>query len=143
MTNVRVKIEGADRLRRILIDSPGRVAVGVGGALRVEAENIMAESKDLVPIDTGTLRASGFVAPVRVRGPHVEVEMGYGGAASAYALAVHEHPSEHSPGSWRSGVTWSRPGTGPKYLERPALAASRGMGVRLGQAIEKIMRRFR
>lgn len=50
----------------------------------------MAESKRRVPVDTGTLKNSGFVEkPVRISGV-ITLELGYGGAAEDYAIPVHE-----------------------------------------------------
>ena len=93
----------------------------------------MLTSKGEVPVDLGTLMGSGNVDNVKRTRDRVSVEMGYGGAAAAYALAVHEHPSSHSPRSWSGGVVFSK--GGPKYLERPALAAARGMAGRLARKL--------
>ena len=80
----------------------------------------MRESRDrFVPVDTGALQRSGMVDRPERHGDEIQVKLSYGGAAQAYALAVHEYPSAHSPRSWRGGVRWSKPGTGPKYLETP------------------------
>lgn len=113
----------------------------IGAALYRRAQKIMADSKEhYVPVDLGTLKSSGHVAPPSYSGRTVTVELSYGDAASAYALAIHEHPSKHSPPSWlaRTGgaivtgnqgqgvntsVRFSPAGTGPKYLERPMMAA--------------------
>lgn len=97
----------------------------IGGALYRQAQRIMAESKErFVPVDLGTLKSSGKVHPPKYSGRTVTVELSYGDAASAYALAVHEHPSRHSPPSWQGAqITFSPSGTGPKYLERPLMAA--------------------
>lgn len=66
--------------------------VGVDGEKAVVAtmyqqgEMTMSASQKIVPVDTGTLKDSKFV---RVNGN--TVELGYGGAASAYAWEVHEN----------------------------------------------------
>lgn len=107
----------------------------------------MARSKsEFVPVDLGTLRASGTVKPVKRSGTNYSVTLYYGGPSAPYALAVHEHPSEHSPPSWRgkgvedilavrTRIPWSLDGRGPKYLERPLLQAMDGMAERLGARI--------
>jgi hypothetical protein len=94
----------------------------VAAALYQIAQEIMTEAKRRCPVDQGILRASGRVSlPVR-NGNTVTVMLSFGGAANAYALAVHEHPSEHSPESWRKaeetgrGIRWSVAGTGPHFL---------------------------
>ena len=68
-----------------------RVAKAVGGdvigrRLVPEAEKIMTTAKRNTPVDTGTLRSSGMVT-ARAKG----VELSFGGAASAYAVIVHEN----------------------------------------------------
>lgn len=112
------------KLERITREFPNAVK----RALKIEAELVMASSKrHYVPVDLGTLRASGFVnEPVRT-GKDVSVTMGYGGAAKAYALTVHETPSEHDPRTWKGKEIQFGPGDrGPKYLERPLMAAVNG-----------------
>lgn len=145
------------RLNRIASKFPDKVKA----ALRIEAELIMTTSKrDFVPVDLGTLRSSGHVDnPVRT-GKDISVKLSYGGAAADYALAVHEHPSEHDPPSWKnnvievpnfsgssgttqaSTVTFSPAGRGPKYLERPLMEASVNMtqrlATRLGADVEDL-----
>lgn len=97
----------------------------VGGALYRQAQLIMADSKEhYVPVDLGPLQSSGKVHPPTYFGRTVSVELSYGDAAAAYALAIHEHPSKHSPPSWQGvSVKFSPSGTGPKYLEKPLMAA--------------------
>lgn len=113
----------------------------IRSSLRIEAEMVMTDSKEnYVPVDLGTLRSSGFVEPVEYDGGKFSVKLVYGGAAAPYALAVHEHPSEHSPPSWSGNVHFSPPGRGPKYLERPMLVAISGMERRIGDRLKSSMR---
>lgn len=107
-------------------------------ALHVEAERVMTTSKrDHVPVDDGTLRASGFVNPPERSGKDISISMGYGGAAEAYAVSVHETPSKHDPPSWRGvDVQFHPAGRGPKYLERPMMDAIPGMAVRIATRME-------
>lgn len=83
-----------------------RHAVVVGAYL--EANNIMALSKRLVPVDLGVLRASGYVTNPQEQGSRTVIEMGYGGGFSgAYATVVHERlDAHHEVGQ-------------AKYLEQP------------------------
>lgn len=127
--------EMAMKLGRVIDAMPDRVAA----ALYKEAVDILNISKrDLVPVDLGPLRASGHVQlPVR-KGKRVSVTIGYGGPSAAYAVVVHEHPSDMSPYSWRNAVDevrFSPAGRGPKYLERPFMAATRGMAERISEQI--------
>lgn len=92
---MKVKLLGANdmkqKIRQIADKFPDRVAA----ALYQEAQIEMTESKRRVPVDTGTLRASGHVAePVR-NGRNISVTLSYGGAASDYAIPVHENLEAH------------------------------------------------
>lgn len=84
----------------------------IDGALTLEAEAIMAVSKQIVPVDTGALRSSGFVAQPTQSGNTHQIDMGYGGAASDYAVIVHERLDTHHPVGQA------------KYLEQPLREAA-------------------
>jgi len=137
-------VTGVPQMQRNLQRAAAQIRDKVAAALYREAERVMTKSKrDHVPVDTGTLRASGHVEqPVR-KGRNVSVTLAFGGPAAPYALAVHEHLSRHSPPSWQHGhVTFSPAGRGPKYLERPLLAAVPGLAKRLAEdiALEKTVK---
>jgi hypothetical protein len=70
-------------------------------ALKKEAEITMTESKLEVPVDTGSLRNSGFVQAPKMFNNNISVKLGYGGVATKvnpktgelttqYAIQVHE-----------------------------------------------------
>lgn len=62
----------------------------VARAIYTEAQIEMTEMKRRTPVDTDTLRSSGFVEePVRTP-RKIYVVLGFGGAAKAYAIYVHE-----------------------------------------------------
>ncbi len=107
------------------------------GPLNLEAELIMTEAKQNTPVapDGGTLRASGHVQPPKITGSTVVFTLGFGGAASAYALAVHEHPSKHSPPSWAGGVTWNV--GGPQFLKNAMNKAEAGLGRRVARNLHR------
>lgn len=120
-------MKGADemiaRLRQLAAKFPDRV----GASLYKRGQVIMTQSKRLCPVasDGGVLRASGQVSqPVR-SGRNISVTLSYGGAADAYAIAVHEHISEHDPPSWQvmneegKLIQWTSAGTGDHFLQRP------------------------
>lgn len=120
---------------------PDRVAA----ALYTEAQIVMTESKRRCPVakDGGVLRASGMVAtPVRSAARGISVTLSYGGAASAYAIAVHEHISEHDPPSWQTMneegrmIQWTTPGTGDHFLSGPINEAVPEMGKRLAARLD-------
>lgn len=56
---------------------------------------IMTEAKKRAPLDVGTLRNSGYVTLPKREGDDVFVEVGFGGAAKAYAVKQHEELSYH------------------------------------------------
>ncbi len=132
----------------------------LGRALYREAERIMADSKQHhVPVDLGTLKGSGHVQLPVVSGTRVVVTMGYGGAASGYAVYLHEGtgpvvgrppfmPPVDAIRKWakRKGIpeeaafaiarAIGQRGQRPlKYLETPANNARRGMDKRLAQDV--------
>jgi hypothetical protein len=114
-------------LKRIAGKFPDRVA-----AAQYEiAQQILTEAKRRCPVAPngspkgtvpGALRVSGMVhKPVR-SGRNISTTISFGGAADAYAIAVHETISEHDPPSWtimyeRGGlIQWTSDGTGDHFL---------------------------
>lgn len=104
---ISARVSGMAGLRRALAAAGERGNEALAAAVADEADAIMAESKRRAPVDTGTLRSSGTVAPVERQRGKVSVEMGYGGAASAYALVQHEE------------MGYNHPVGEAKFLERP------------------------
>jgi hypothetical protein len=129
------RIEGLDALQARLKKSPKTATRQLARGLSVEAETIMTAAKRLTPVapDGGTLRSSGHVKPAVIKRKSASVVLGFGGAASDYAEAVHEFPSKFSPPSWqgKSSLNWNAAGTGAKFLEKPVKAAKKGLGRRL------------
>lgn len=106
-----------DRLRSISFEFPTKVE----RALYMEGQIEMTESKRRVPVDTGALRASGFVEqPVR-NGRNISVTLAYG---TEYAIPVHENLEAHhrSPGQ-------------AKYLESVLNESRSSMAARLAARI--------
>jgi hypothetical protein len=121
----------------------------IDSALMREAIGVMAESQQVVPELDGDLGESGEIIVEKIGSGGI---IGVGGAltgiahriflsygrtkAQDYAQAVHEHPSYHSPPSWQGKViNWTKPGTGPKFLERPLRQRQRGMAGRISRLI--------
>ena len=69
-------------------------------------QRIIGDAMELVPVDTGNLRATGTSTVERTKRA-VSVVVGFGGPAARYALAVHENP--------RSGKTGGLSPSGKKY----------------------------
>jgi len=103
----------------------------LSAGLYAEGQKVLAASLPLVPVDTGTLRASGYVTEPMRAADLVTVEIGYGGPAAkinpksgassdSYAIFVHENLEAHHPVGQA------------KYLEQPLNEALAGMPDRLG-----------
>lgn len=108
MPGISVTITGLDRFLARLAAAPMVAEIATAGALYRVANRIFAESQREVPVDTGTLRASGHVTLPEQRGAELAVTIGYGGAAQAYAFIVHERLD-----------AFHAPPTKAKYLEDP------------------------
>lgn len=121
-----IELKGSGKLKNQL-DRLGRSGPeALGRALYREANQIMNVSKGIVPVDTGTLKRSGHVRLPEQTGNTVTVTMGYGGAASAYALVQHEELSYYH-----------KPPTQAKYLEQPLNEAASGMAQRIAGQLGK------
>ncbi len=122
---MKFTIDGLDKLQTRLKTSEKNAVRQLGRGVFVEAQRIMTTSKrDFVPVDQGTLKASGHVDPPTVRSKTVEVVLGYGGAAAAYALVQHERTDfKHTVGQ-------------SKFLEKPVRAARSGFSKRVAKNLE-------
>lgn len=126
---LQVQIIGIPAVQRALARGSRVARQAVARALYVEGEKIMAESKLLVPVDTGVLRNSGHVQ-AHGRGDKFQVLVGYGGPSIPYAIVQHENTKfKHTVGE-------------AKYLEKPAMKAARGMGKRVGSAVARDLKKL-
>ncbi len=129
---------GLDKLFRRYKDSPRKVAKGVKGALFEEGNELITEAKQLVPVDEGVLKSSGFSNVPEQSGGRDKfiVEVGFGGPAGSgnqgdsnkedvgYAVRVHEDlTSQHTVGQ-------------AKYLEQPFNQRLPTMAERLARRIK-------
>jgi hypothetical protein len=97
-------------------------------ALYQEANIIFLESQAQVPIDTGALRASGFVTKPTIKGTTAEVQISYGGAAASYAVIVHEDlEANHPVGK-------------AKYLEDPTSQATPNIPKNVANSVERMLK---
>lgn len=118
------QIRGLDELMLKLQRLGPNAMRELGTALEQEAMQIVRVAKDRVPQRDGELKRSIKHHDAEISGDAVSVTISAGDNLSApYALAIHEHLSEHSPPSWRhlspAQIDWNIPGTGRKYLENP------------------------
>ncbi|AYD87357.1 minor tail protein [Microbacterium phage ValentiniPuff] len=126
-----IKLTGDEALNAILAKGRSQVAIVVGQALAEEARVVMRESLQEVPVRDGFLKASSEVKPPKFSNGLVKVTMGYGGAASKYALIVHNGPERN----------WTRTGSKSHFLSDPLAAATARIGAGLARRIGKILGR--
>lgn len=80
--------KGTAQVRAQLQSIAEAVPGGIAQALREFGEAVLTDAKTTyVPVDTGALRASGFVEGLDAEGT---VLLGFGGPAAPYAVIVHE-----------------------------------------------------
>lgn len=79
---------------RSILDSGIQTAAA---ALHAEHELIMTTAKRLTPVDTGALRASGYVRQPMIRNNEVISQGGFGGSSAPYAIYVHERLDVRHP----------------------------------------------
>ena len=103
---------------------------GVTQAVYEEAQIAFRNSQRMVPVDTGTLRRSGQIISPKVQGDTVTVVLGYGGAASDYALKQHENLFYRH-----------KEGQSAKYLEIPVAQQAAKMGDNLKRRLQRILGR--
>lgn len=85
-----VDVSGVQRIQQKFKSLPEELRSVMGQALFWEAMDAFLISQDLVPVDTGTLKSSGAVIGPVDEGATISTTIGYGGAASEYAVIVHE-----------------------------------------------------
>lgn len=140
---VKVEIKGIDRFEQLLKAYGDKLSGALAVALYEEATTIMTDSKEnYVPVDQGTLRDSGHVQEPKLEGTTLLVELGYGGPAAPYALAVHENPrsgkTEGVSPSGRKYKHWAEVGQ-YKYLEIPFKAAAKGLSQRIADRAKRVL----
>lgn len=126
---VDVELIGNDNLRDALGRFMGQTPRALSAVLYAEANNMMREAKEQIPFRTGVAKSSGRVMPPIVMGNTVTVELGFGGAASAYVEVLHENSRR---ASFRNGKK-------AQFLKDPVEALSHGIDDRLQAALDRIL----
>lgn len=126
-----VHVSGGDEFARKMRQAPQLAMKALEAALFQEQSAVIAEAQARTPVDTGVLRASGTVLPPDVTGTKVTVEAGFGGAAQAYAVPVHE----------RMGV--AHPVGQAKFLEQPFLERAPKIPGNIAKRVEKAFERLK
>lgn len=103
--------EMAKNINSVLKGMRLKSAAGLVAAANYVLTDADSGTPPLVPEDKGKLRTSRFATPMKTPGTHDPyVVLGYN---ANYAAAVHE--MMQSPSG--KPINWSRPGSGPKFLE--------------------------
>lgn len=135
-----INLMGADGMIRLFSKAPANALPHLATSLFEEALEIIAEGQNyLTPVDHGTLAGSGAVMPPEMNGNKISVTLGYGGAASAYAMYIHE--LLESPSG--KPINWSKSGSGAKYLENPTRKAIPQIENRIFSKLNKILKETR
>lgn len=152
---VTFKLTGTKAMDKHMRSLALRVPKKFGQQLRLQGELIKTDSqRNYVPTNLSTLKNSARVAGPFIDGQgrdalgrftlssgggvgSIEVSITFGGAASDYARALHEHPSSSSPPSWKGKTIKFQGGRqrGVKYLERPMRFHSIGMAGRIARGV--------
>jgi hypothetical protein len=120
-----VKVTGGWEMYANLRALAARAPKALERAVYRFAEIEITEMKRLVPVDTGTLRASGYVEKPRRTGNTITVELGFGGAAEDYAIPVHEDlEAFHRVGQ-------------AKYVEQPLYESAAFFAQRIAESVRQ------
>lgn len=128
-TLIGVEVRGTEKLQKLFesVQAPAFMEA-VAQAVYAEANVIMLEAKREVPLDDGPLRRSGTVVAPVITGWKWWIALGFGGAASAYALLQHENL-----------LFKHLPGRKAKYLEDPVNERLPIMEKNMAARIEKYL----
>lgn len=92
------EVIGGEEMVRRLYQLTGEAPLrAVAQGLVVGAERIIADAVDIVPWDEGILKGSAVVQPPEMFDDRVDVTLGFGGAASDYAIVQHENLDFNHP----------------------------------------------
>lgn len=138
---LEVTIAGVDRIKAMLKKHQAAAVQALKKQLYLEAEGIMTQSKELVPVLTGALKDSGTVRLPREENGVIIQELGFGGvlleqlsarrrsgsAFTPYAVFVHENT-----------VVFHKVGMA-KFLEIPFRQAERGLVDRVAAGMRRAL----
>ncbi len=119
---VKVRLYGVDKVKANLRQFSTNMREKGKRSIAYRWGLVLRRSEALCPEDEGDLVES---AKLTFSPNGLSATISYGGPGIPYAIAAHEHLSVHSPYSWRAAgqINWTKPGSGPKYLERPVMEA--------------------
>lgn len=127
-TDISIVVTGLDALMREVGTSDEQAKRAMAIALYEEGAAAFAESQIQCPVEFGTLQSSGTLYPPVITPEGADVLITYGGAASEYAVYVHEILENHHV-----------PPTKAKFLEDPVIAQAIGMGERMSVRVAALL----
>ena len=125
MSAAKFTLVGSREMRARMEDVAKDARRAIKKAVHKFAQTEMREMKRLVPVDTGTLKNSGYVDKPQENGSHITQELGFGGAAEEYAIVVHEDLE-----------AWHENGQA-KYVEQPLSESAPYFAARVGADVKK------
>ncbi len=125
------QIDGLADLKAKLLSAVQKLPDAVASETYQFGEEIMTDSKEVAPVDTGALMNTGHVQLPKIDGGKVSVTLGYGDESVGYALSVHENLNPN--------VHWKKPGSGPKYLENPFEARKGELAPRVAEVVRNVL----
>lgn len=126
----KVTLTGVKDFEKALLEAGALALPALAIAVQQEQEAVMTVAKERTPVDTGALRGSGTVLKPKIGTTSVTVEAGFGGAASEYAVVVHE----------RMGV--NHPVGQAKFLESAFLERVKDIPKNIAERVEQAWRRL-
>jgi hypothetical protein len=114
-----VRVTGVDEVVRNLNKQIAGIKVRSKGGMYKSVLLVKGKAIKLTPVRTGNLRQSAYSDVfLRKMGNEIVGEIGY---QAAYAPFVHEMTVSRSG----NPIRWTKPGTGPKFLERPLKSSTK------------------
>lgn len=119
MSETFFRCDSPEDVQRVLRELIAAVPEEMAEGMWREGERIMNDSKRMTPVDTGYLRASGYVNDPTISSDGVEVELGHW---ANYAAPVHDRVNvQHETGTARfleMALDEHVPGIGRRIVDR-------------------------
>jgi len=150
VATINLQVKGLKQLNGKLRANMPKARQAVKVELNTFCNEVLQASLEVVPMLTGALAGSGKVMGPVETASSISYQIGYGDEAVGYALYVHEAlegPYPINPDwSWAKAVAagkqiqWTRPGSGPKFLENPLKAKQDQLPDRLGKVFREALK---
>jgi hypothetical protein len=125
----RIRVQGTEEFLKNMRRLESEVLPALGTVVHAEAAEVLGTSMSLVPVESGRLKASGFVD-----GPELNQVR-----HSVTATAGYDHPEA---GPIHEGVHWGIQMKAPKFLRKAATAARKRLAERVATSVRATLSRF-